>query len=188
MIASRSTILAATEWLSARARWHPLEYRVLDRRICRDLPAPGPTSDPDRDRLARTVRALARPDPRLCRHHLARPCRVFRLRRLHRRAARQARDHQRAGVGTADFRGRRDAARFRHQLPGAARLRSDAADGDARRGAGAARIRQPLRLAHRRRRRPAGRHHSAAVRNVPFRYVRSYRLRLLLDRAVHSCS
>ena len=26
MIPSRSTILAATEWLSARARWHPLEY------------------------------------------------------------------------------------------------------------------------------------------------------------------
>jgi len=26
MIASRSTILSATEWLSARARWHPLEF------------------------------------------------------------------------------------------------------------------------------------------------------------------
>ena len=42
-----------------------------------------------------------------------------------------------------------------------------------------------IRLAHRRRRRAAGRHHQADVRDVPFRYVWPHRLRLLPDRAVH---
>ena len=56
---------------------------------------------------------------------------------------------------------RRRGARLRHQLPGAARLRPDAADGDARRRADAARDRQPLFRPHRRRRRPAGHHHGS---------------------------
>src|SRR5262249_9916414 len=48
------------------------------------LLAAGAPPDPHRDRLARAVCALARSHPRLCRHHLARPCRLLRLRLLHR--------------------------------------------------------------------------------------------------------
>ena len=48
----------------------------------------------------------------------------------------------------------------------------------------AARVGEQIRLAHRRRRRAAGRQHQAGVRDVPFRYVWPHRLRLLPDRAV----
>jgi branched-chain amino acid transport system permease protein len=54
---------------------------VLDAGADRDPAVSEPLSDHDRDRLACTVRALARPDPRLCRHHLARPRRAVRYRR-----------------------------------------------------------------------------------------------------------
>ena len=78
----------------------------------------------------------------------------------------------------------RGRARLRHQLSGAARLRPDAADGDARRLADAARSRQPLFRSHRRRRRAAGRHRRADPRPVPLRSLRPQRLCLLPDRAV----
>src|ERR1019366_6289296 len=67
----------------------------------------------------------------------------------------------------------------------AARLRPDAADGDARRGALAARVGEQIGLAHRRRRRAARSYHQASIRDVSFRYVWTHRLRLLPDRAVH---
>ena len=181
-------VRVATEWLAARARWQPLEVAVLGRRLCRDLAVSAASSDPYRNRLARPVRALARPDPRLRRHHLARTRRLFRPRRLCCRATRQAWHRQRAGAGIAGRRPRRHGARFRHQLPGAARLGPHAPDGDARRRAGVARTGQPLRLADRRRRRAAGREHRAGARHVPLRHVRPHRLRLLPDRAVRSCS
>ena len=85
------------------------------------------------------VRALARSDPWLCRHHLARPRGVLRLRRLYGGPARQIRHHQRAGARAARLGRGRGGARLRHELPGAARLRPDPADGDARRRADAAR-------------------------------------------------
>ena len=78
--------------LAARARWQPLEIAVLARwRWRRIFLLPEQASDPDRDRHPRPVRALARSDPRLCRHRLARPRRVLRLRRLRGGPARQAR-------------------------------------------------------------------------------------------------
>ena len=96
----------------------------------------------------------------------------------------QVRHHQGAGAGAARVGHRRDGARLRHQLPGAARLGPHAPDGDARRRAGAARDRQPPRD-HRRRRRPAGRRDGADPRPLPVRYLRQDRLRLQPDRAVH---
>ena len=81
------------------------------------------------------VRALARSHPRLCRHRLARPRRLLRPGRLCRRAARQARHRPIRSLGLGVGRRAAAAARLRHELPGAARHRPDAADGDARRRA-----------------------------------------------------
>ena len=55
-------------------------------------------SDHDRHPAAGAVRAVARPDPRLCRHRLARPRRLLRRRRLFGGTAGAARHHQRAGA------------------------------------------------------------------------------------------
>ena len=97
-----SLLRRATESLRARARWTPLEIIfwlvafamiwLLPTRhlILTEIALLGP------------VRAVARSHPRLCRHHLARPRRVFRLRRLCGGAAGETRTGQRAGAGAAD--------------------------------------------------------------------------------------
>src|SRR5262249_25063282 len=69
---------------------------LLDRRARLRLRLPVALSDHDRYRAARPVRALARSDPRLCRHRLARACRLLRRRRLWRGIAGAAWHHQRA--------------------------------------------------------------------------------------------
>src|SRR5262249_10912927 len=150
------------------------------------LLAAGAPPDPHRDRLARAVCALARSHPRLCRHHLARPCRLLRLRLLHRPPPSPPRHHQRAGAGTDRGRAVRRRARLCDQLPRAARLRSQPSDGDARHRSHHARDRQPDPRDHRRRRRPARRRHRAHSRDVPVRYLRPCRLRLLSVRAVRA--
>ena len=110
--------------------------------------------EPDRDRGA--VRALARSDPRLCRHRLARPCRVLRHRRLYRGPVFQIR------LGRAAFRadrGGRDrrARRLRLELHHRALPPSHADHDHARPRAAAARGGQQRELADRRLRRAAGR-------------------------------
>ena len=72
--------------------------RVLDFRFRDHLAVSRQISDPERHRDPGAVRAVARSDPRLCRHHLARPGGVFRLCRIFRRPGRQIRPHQRAGA------------------------------------------------------------------------------------------
>ena len=75
---------------------------------------------------------LARPDPRLRRHRLARPCGVLRHRRVYGGPARRAwlaRADQRACSRRRSSPAHR---RLRRQLPRRARRRSHAADGDAR--------------------------------------------------------
>ena len=94
-----SATLAAD--LAARARWHPLEIVFWAARFRRDLAVSEQAPDPDGDRLARPVRAVARSHPRLRRHHLARPCRLLRLRRLCGGAPCQAWHRQRAGARAA---------------------------------------------------------------------------------------
>ena len=98
----------------------------------------------ERDRDPRAVRRVARPDPGLRRHRVARPRGVLRHRLLRRGAVREARD-----AGSARGPRRRHAgggaARSRHQRPRAARHRPHAADGDARRRVDPLRDRQPLR-------------------------------------------
>ena len=76
---------AARRWRSD-ARWRWWELATLRRAAGGVAAAAGPGADPQRDRHPGAVRALARPDPRLRRHRLARPCRLLRPRRLHRGA------------------------------------------------------------------------------------------------------
>ena len=69
-------IRVATEWLSARARWQPLEvafWLVVFAAISCSRTA----THPHRDRLARPVRTFARSDPRLRGHPLAGTCRFL---------------------------------------------------------------------------------------------------------------
>ena len=94
------------------ARWQLERDRVLDSRARLRVPVSLPLSDHDGDRAAGAVRAVARPDPRLRRHRLARPCRVLRRRRLFRRAAGAARHHQRARGRAGRGRPRRHGARL----------------------------------------------------------------------------
>ena len=73
-------------YLQRAGRWRRSRSRSGSRRCCRSVLTPDylVAGEPDRDH--RAVRALARSDPRLCRHRLARPRGVLRHRRLHRRA------------------------------------------------------------------------------------------------------
>ena len=136
---------------------------------------------PDRDHGA--VRALARFDPRLRRHRFARPCRVLRLRRLHRGP------HLEMGLGRAAHRAcHRGLCRRPARLPDELHHRALPASGadhdHARLRASAARSRQQRELADRRRRRAAGREHVAAARHVQVRPLRLHRLLVRADRAV----
>ena len=86
-------------YLQSAGRWRTARDRVLARdpaavRRCSRLSGAG---EPDRDHGA--VRALARSDPRLCRHRLARPCGVLRHRRLY-----GAGLHRQIRLGRADHR------------------------------------------------------------------------------------
>src|SRR5665213_4072690 len=148
------------------------------------LPVSVPLPHHDRHRATGIVRAVARSDPRLCRHRVARPCGVLRRRRLFRRLARAARHHHptrdRAGRSRID----RGGARFSHQFSGDQGRRRDPADGDAGHrpaagGAGGAVFRH-----HRRHRRAARHRHAADPRPVRFRHVRQGRLLLFACRAV----
>src|SRR5262245_50605106 len=160
--------------------------RLLARRARERLPVVEPLPDPHRDRLARSVRALARPHPRLRRHYFTWPRCVLRTRLLQRRAARQTRHHPRARAGALCLRPRRGGARLRDQLPRAARLRPDSPDGDAGGGVDHARDRQPDPAGHRRRGRPAGSRHRTDPGHVRVRHLRQGRLHLLPDRAVRA--
>ena len=159
--------------------------RLLAGGLRRPADAVGQVPDPERDRDPRPVRALARPDPGLCRHRLAGPRRLLRRRRLHRGPSGQARHRRSAGRPRRGDRGRHDRG-LPHQLPGAARQRPHAPDGDAGRGAGAGRDRQRLPAHHRRRRRPAGCRHGQAFGPLRVRPVRPHRLRLQPDDAVRA--
>ena len=84
MTATSPAVAEPQRYLEAQIRWRPIEIvfwlaTLLPFVARAQLPAAG---EPDRHH--RAVRALARSDPRLCRHRLARPRRLFRLRRLHR--------------------------------------------------------------------------------------------------------
>jgi len=76
--------------------------------------------------------AVARPNPRLCRHRFAWTCRVLRRRRLLRRTVGPAQHRHRTG-DCAGCRGScRHGARLSHELPRDPRCRPDPADGDPR--------------------------------------------------------
>ena len=81
-------------YLKRRARWSPSRNRVLDFRFRDDLAVPGKIPDPQRHRDPGAVRTVARPHPRLRRHHLARPGRLFRSGRIFFRPGRQIRIHR----------------------------------------------------------------------------------------------
>ena len=88
--------------------------------------------------IAGAVRAVARPDPRLCRHRLARPCGVLRHRRLCGRAAGASTAHRRAAAGAGRRRPRRrPSLGFVTSFLVMRGVRPDAADGDAGRRAAA---------------------------------------------------
>ena len=130
------------------------------------------------------VCAVARPDPRLCRHRLARPRRVFRRRRLWRGSACAARCHHRARARAGRGGTGRNGARFPHELPGDPRRRPDAADGDARHRTAAGSAGRTLFRHHRRHRRPAGHRDAADPRPLRVRHVRQDRLLLFARGAV----
>ena len=155
----------------------PGRDRLLARGRRDSVPAARAPSDSERDRDHRAVRTVARPDPRLCRHRVPRPRGVLRPGRLCGRHPRQECDRR-----SARRLGRRGNCcgnpRIRHQLPRAARLRPDAADGDARRRARPWRTGQPDVVADGRRRRSAGHQHGADPRPVRVRHLRDSRLHL----------
>ena len=147
-----------------------------------DLPHP---REPDCNRGA--VRALTRSDRWLCRPGLARPRGVLRFWCLHGRADRQGR------LGRADHRApcgclRRHGARLSDELHHRAHQPLCAHHGDARALPLALRSRQQGALAHRRRRRPAGRSDVAAARDVSLRPLRAHRFCLFAGRAVRLVS
>ena len=74
--------------------------RCLGARRTRAVRVPAPGRAVERDRDPRALRRLARPDPGLRRHHLARACSVLRHRMLRRGAIREAR-HGRSSRGLA---------------------------------------------------------------------------------------
>ncbi len=168
------------------ARWRWWELALLRGAAAVVAAAAGAGAAAQRDRDRRAVRDVARPDPRLRRHRLARPRGVLRLRRLRGGAVRQARDARSAGSAwpSAIARQRRCSALLT-QRADPARHRPDAADGDARRRLDPLRARQQARLADRRRRRPAGRGDGAvsAFGRFDFDLARPRRLRLHAGRA-----
>ncbi len=178
-----TTSITPQQYLQARARWHPLEivFWLADAdAVCpvSRLPVAG---EPDRRRGA--VRAVARPDPRLCRRRLARPRRLLRHRRLHRRhlleiclGRRVLRPDRRRIAGGA---GRLGLELHRRPLPPPDADHDHARPRPAARGSG-----QPRALADRRLRRPAGHGHRADLRRVRLRSLRQDRLRLFARRAV----
>ena len=135
--------------------------------------------DPDRG----SVRRLARSDPRLCGHRIARSRRVLRHRRVYGRTACRPR-MGRAIQRTSRRGGDRGARRFRGELPRRARRRSDAADGDARHRPHGSRGRQQGRVHHRRRRRTLRRHDVEGRRTLFVRHGRPDRVPLQPRRAV----
>ena len=159
--------------------------RVLGSGAGLRLPVPIALSDHDRYRAAGAVRAVARPDPRLRRHRLARPCRILRRRRLLRRAA---------GACTASSTSRCIAL----VVAGlAAMVLGFLTSFLVIRGVDLTRLMVTLGIAllmealgrallqhHRRHRRPAGHRDAADPRPVRLRHVRQGRLLLLPDRAV----
>ena len=90
--------------MAARARWRLLEIAFWAAALASVFLLPGRHLILTEIVILGAVRALARLDPGLRRHHLARPCRLFRLRGLLRGPARQARAHHRAGLGAGRFR------------------------------------------------------------------------------------
>ena len=135
------------------------------------------------DRHHRALRAVARPDPRLRGHRLPGPRRVLRPRRLH------GGDPLEERVGRAPHRprargGRGRGGRLRDEL----RDRPVPAPGPhhdhARPGGAAPRGGEPGPLAHRRRGRPAGGAHVAALRPPALRPLRLHGVRLLAGRPV----
>ena len=164
--------------LAARAprwRWPEIAFWLVA--FGRAVLLPRQAPDPERDRDPRAVRALARPDPRLCRHRLARATPPSSALGAYAAACSPSTSRGDPLVGPRRRRSRAAALLgFAHQLPGAARQRPHAADGDARRRADPLRVANQLRLAHRRRRRPAGRRDGAAPRAVRVRPLRPHRL------------
>ena len=172
-------------YLQAQTRWRPVEIvfwlaTLLPYRAVSELSL---ARQPDRHH--RAVRAVARSDPRLCGHRLARPRRLFRRRRLYGGPcfeARLGRAVDRAGDGGARGRHCRLCYELRH-LPVSA-SRADHAHARLRAVAGGAC--QQLRLADRRHGRPAGHPYLEAVRPFPLRSLRLHRLQLRACRAVRA--
>ena len=135
--------------------------------------------DPDH----RPLRAVARPDPGLCRHRLARPCRFLRGWRLRGRAACGAWLGRAAVRPRRRRRGRR-ARGLCDELPRGARNRPRPVDGHARHRPHAVRGGEPGFLHHRRGGRPVGREDVEASRSLLVRHGRYYRLSLQSRRPV----
>src|SRR6266567_1872072 len=113
-------------------------------------------------------RAVARPDPGLRPHHLARPRRVLRIGRVHRGAPRTTwlwRAAFRAGPRGRDRRG----GGLDHELPDRARAGPHAPDGDPRHRAHALRDCEPGLVDHRRRRRAFRRRNEEDLRHLRLR-------------------
>ena len=89
--------MIAAQGLARRGALAGARDRLLAAGLRRAVPAAGQAPAAERGGDPRPVRALARPDPGLCRHHLAGPCRLLRHGRLCRRAFLQARDARSAG-------------------------------------------------------------------------------------------
>ena len=151
--------------------------RVLARRargVLR-LPEPPRARQPDPDH--RALRRVARPDPRLRGHRLARPRGVLRHRRVRGRPARRAR-LGRAVLRARRRRRRRRGRRLRDELPRRARVGPRAAHGDARHRPHAVRGGEPAAVDHRRRRRSFRRDDGEGLRPVLVRPDRQHRLSL----------
>src|ERR1700681_166851 len=160
--------------------------RVLDSRARLRVPVSLALSDHDRHRAVGIVRAVARSDPGLRRHRLARSRRVLRRRRLFRRAVGVARRRHRARGRAGGCRPRRHRSWLSHQFSGDQGRRPDPSDGDtgdlALAGSAGGAVFQ-----HHRRHRRAARHRDAADPwPVCVRHVRQGRLLLFNRRAVRA--
>ena len=159
-------LAAPRDYLQAQIRWQWGEVAFwLATLLPFVLTPPICAGEPDRDH--RAVCALARSDPRLLRHRLARPRRLFRRRRLHGRAALQM-GFRRAAIGACPCRARRRHIRLSDELHHRALPASGLDHAHARACAAAAGNRQQRKLAHRRLRWAARHPHLADFRRFRF--------------------
>ena len=83
MTVSSAAIAGPHQHLEAQVRWRTIEIVFWLATLLPFVVTPDYLVLASQIAITRAVRALARSDPRLRRHRVARPCRVLRLRRLH---------------------------------------------------------------------------------------------------------